>query len=521
MTTESPEPPRRSTSREVATTRLRIERPTDFTLVEREYQLVRYTLPDELFYSAHNSSQVFGRVQNALRDQLSCAYKSYQYDTLDGPRRWAVYALYPRNVEPEAVVLSWPKSVTLPHRSIACGEAPFHIQVKLFQIAVFRGDDAGRFVGQDACFAYARPAGGDFHYCVHVEVQGARETSENDTVHEFAVIPHVKRFGTAVQPYRSWETLYGKRPQVARFVFLHLRSEAVEREAKVYHEVRIPDRRAHLKYHDLHDIEASRGKILADFLQQFLAFLHRLGISGTCVRRNVTRFKPHAQEGLDLSRLGTVAVYDNRLARERWPMTAYVEVLATLRHEIQFVPADQITDSATNGPDRIGWLVLLDAAAEDFADGGLLAGQDDPYQALYRASPQAPKQSIIINPNDRNALNGLDFLEYPLVQPDADLALRLEVALTELYLKCAVAYGYELFPLPLPADEGQYRAYIQKRWYEGDVYTTALWFADGQLRFADLGDPTARSAFEQLARQWGVDYGARFEEYLEVVERGK
>jgi len=159
-----------------------------------------------------------------------------------------------------------------------------------------------------------------------------------------------------------------------------------------------------------------------------------------------------------------------------------------------------------------GVIVLLDAAAEDFKEDGILAGQADPYPVLYREYPNIPKHSINVNSNDPDALEGGDYLDYSLIQiQDNDFARNLAVVLNELYLKCAIIHGTVHFPLPFLPDE---LAFVRRGRFGGETITTALWFAEHQLHFADLGDPAQSGAFYELLEKWGVDWDEKYEKLL-------
>jgi len=501
--------------RTVQTTTLEIERPANFARLEEQFRVERYVLPDELRHSGQNRSVIFGHVHTALRNQLECAYKSFKYDMLDGKQCWVVYALFPHDAQPTPVTLPWTRaSGELPHRSVSFADVPFHITLKLLQISLFRGTTSARFVGQDDCYTYAGPDGPNFHACVRIELTGARHARETDPVQEFRVIPHATRFGPAdLSKIRPWDALYGKRAVDNRFYFLHLKTGQAEREQIVYRIVRLPNRRVRVKYHDPRNLDAGRGKILDDFIREYLAYLGNLGIIGAPRRRVLTHFKAPGGLELDFSQFGPVGVYDNRLARDSHSLSAYVELFARLRRDVPFVPVNDLVNAPAGGV-----LVLLDAGPADFAEGGVLEGREDPYLRLYRDTPEIPKQSLVVNMNDPNTLAGRDYLEYPFpgLQHAHDLDLQLEVALNELYLKCAVVREHASAPLPLGQGE---RAFVRRHTYDGETYTTALWFSNQRLQFSDLSDPAARERFMAMTAHWGVDYVARFEEFLDLRRR--
>jgi hypothetical protein len=491
----------------VDTTALMMARPTDYSALEERFRLMRYVLPDGLLYRSRTNKTDFGRVHNTLRNQIDFPYKSFQYDRLDGSPHWAVYVLYPQGSETVEVTLPWFNSAALPARDVTFAEIPLHILLKLLHVSLFRGVESRRFVGRDNCYVYARRAGGDYHLCVQVELKGDPEASESDAVQEFHVIPHAKRFGRASLPVSPSYPVYGKRPVGDRFYFLQLRSGEETSEEAVYREITFPDRRARVKYYDPNDLHAGRGKIMADFIRDYVAYLRELGFGAALRQRTFTPIKVPLDVDLDLSQLGTVGIYDNRLARTPHPLSAYIALLGQLHPEITFVACADL-EAAPSG----GVLALLDAGAEDFEEGGLLEGRQDPYSTLYASWPNVPKQSFNVNPNDPNLLAGGDYLNYPVPQAsDEDVERNLDVVLSELYQKCALIHGLQLFPLPLVPDAC---VFVRKRRSHGDMFTTAMWCEDGHLHFADLGDPLQSGPFyEQMARG-GVDWDQRFEEVL-------
>ncbi len=493
----------------VTTTTLMIDQPQNYDLLEEQYWLVRYVIPDPLRYRKNPTD--FGRVYNTIRDQIDYPYKSFQHDELDGKKnkKWAVYILYPREAPVRDLTLPWFQDTPLPRRDIHFSDLPLHVLLKLLQIRFFRGDQTSRFVGQDKCYVYARSGGGDFHYCVEVELKGAPTNREGTPTQELRVIPHARRFGKIEPPFQPSRPLFGKRAVGNKFFFIHLKSGVAEQEPAVYDIVTFPGKRAQVKYHDPRNLDAGKGKIVLDFIQQFLTNLKELGITGHAKERIFTLANPPKQVDLPVQQLGIVGVYDNRLKRTHL-LADYVDLFNGMYPDVRFVALDDIR-SAPQG----GALVLLDAKAEDFEEDGMLSGESDPYFALYAAHPEIPKQSLNVNPNDPDALEGGDYLDYPMVQPeDDDLARNLRVALSELYLKCAIVHGIERFALPLLPEE---LVFIRRDRFGGEVFTTALWFEGHRLRFIDLRDPTQREAFYQLLDRWGVGWDEQYE--LLLAER--
>jgi hypothetical protein len=490
----------------VTTTTLVIDQPQSYDILEARYRLVRYVIPDQLLYRKVRTD--FGRVYNTIRDQIDYPYKSFQHDELDGKRnkKWVVYILYPREAPVRDLLLPWFQDTPLPRRDIHFSDLPLHVLLKLLQIRFFHRDETSRFVGQDRCYVYARSGGGDFLYCVEVELKGAPTNTEGVPTQEFRVVPHARRFGRVEPPYQPSRPLFGKRAVGNKFFFMHLKSGVAEQEPAVYDIVTFPGRRAQVKYHDPRDPDAGKGKIVLDFIQQFLVDLKELGITGHAKERTFTRASPPKHVDLSVQRLGLVGVYDNRLQRAHL-LADYVDLFNNMSPGVHFVALDDVR----NAPEG-GVLVLLDAKAEDFDEDGMLSGESDPYPALYTAHPEIPKQSLNVNTNDPDALEGGDYLDYPPLQSDdGDLARNLGVALSELYLKCAVIHGIGRFALPLLPKE---LAFIRRARFGGEVFTTALWFEGDWLRFLDWRDPAQREAFYQLLDGWGVCWDEQYEQLL-------
>jgi len=490
------------------TTTLVVERPPNYALLEARFQLVRYLIPDALRHRGNPTD--FGRVHNTVRDQLDYPYRSFQHDKLDGAKneKWAIYVLYPRDAQIGELALPWYGDEPLPRREITFSDLPLHVLLKLLAFRFFRGDKTHRFVGQDKCYVYARPGGkdSDFHYCVEIELSGAPGNTEGAPTQEFRVTPHARCFGKAAPPFRPGWAYFGKRSVGSRFLFLHLKSEAVEHEPAVYSLVTFSGKRAQVKYHDPRDVNAGKGKIVFDFTQQFIAHLKELGIVAHLRERTFTLAPLSKTATIDVQQLQEVGLYDNRLRRAH-SLDDYVGLFQSMYPALRFVALEDIRRAPQGGV-----IVLLDAAAEDFKEDGLLFGRADPYPALYKEHPNIPKHSINVNANDPDALEGGDYLDYPLIQlPDKDFERNLDVVLRELFLKCAIIHGTAHFPLPLLPSE---LAFVRRGRYGGETITTALWFADQQLHYAYLGNPAQSQAFYELLERWGVDWDEQYDRLL-------
>lgn len=491
-------------SRTITTTTLVFEQPLDYSQIEKQYRIERYIIPNNLQYN--QNPKTYGRVHNAFRDQINYPYRSYMHDKIDGEKnkKWVFYVLYPKDVEAVEVSLPWAQDTPLSKKGIAFKDLPLHMFLKLLQIRFFRGNDTKRFVGHDKCYVFARSSKNDVHTCVEIEIKEAITNRESSPLQEFRVIPHARRFGKAEPSYHFADPLFGKRAQGKNFFFIHLRSDAVASEETVYKIANFKNSRAQLKYHDPNNLDAGRGKIVFDVLQAFLSSLADLGITGKLRTRQVKPAQTSDIALLQDSLSGTVGVFDKRLNSDN-PLSDYIELFNTISPSVRFLPIHDITHAPQGGV-----IVLLDAKAEDFEDGGILFPEyEDPYPLLYSNHPEIPKHSLNVNPNDTDTLDGKDYLDYPMLAMDDDsFARKLEVILNELYLKCAIIHGKSLFPLPLAPKD---MAFIRRANYNGQKITVALWFKDNHVRFANLDDPQESDTFYNLAEKWGVHWDEQYE----------
>ena len=497
-----------TTSRTITTTTLVLEQPLDYSCIKEHYKVERYIVPSSLQYNKNRTN--YGRVHNAFRDQVNYPYRSYMHDKLDGEKnkKWVFYVLYPKEAETHDITLPWFQRESLQRKGIAFSDLPLHMFLKLLQIRFFRGDETKRFVGHDKCYVYARSDKNDIHTCVEIEIKEAITNRETSSLPEFHVIPHAKRFGKAEQPYYPADPLFGKHVEGKKFFFTHLHSRAVEKEKTVYKLVNFKNSRAQLKYHDQHNLDSGKGKIVFDFLQAFLGNLADLGIIGH-LRTRLVKPAPSPEIALlPVSLLSTVGVFDKRLNPTN-SLSDYVDLFTMFSSSVKFIPVTDITQAPQGGI-----IVLLDAKAEDFEDGGILSSQyEDPYPLLYNNHPEIPKHSLNVNSNDPDALDGDDYLDYSMLHPDdGSFQRKFEVILNELYLKCSIIYGSDTFPLPLIANEV---AFIRRDNYNSQKITLALWFEDNHIRFANLDDPQEREVFYNLAEKWGVDWDEQFDILLD------
>src|SRR5207248_1303880 len=154
----------------------------------------------------------------------------------------------------------------------------------------------------------------------------------------------------------------------------------------------------------------------------------------TSKERTFTEFLPPDREvQLPLGNLNAISVYDNRLMRNH-PMQDYLDLFARMWPDLTFTTITELS-AAQDG----AVLIMQDHNKEDFLEGGVLAGQVDPYTDLYTRFPQLPKQSIDVNSNGSEGMTVQEYLDYPFPKMDnEDFQQKVEMALSQLYLKSVI-----------------------------------------------------------------------------------
>jgi len=522
----------------VQTTTLLVSRPTDFPQLEANYTLVRYVLPAALRSKGqderHKGSRanMYAQVHNSLRGQLDYPYKTYMFDRIDGPYRWAVYALVLRSEEPKALRLGFHPGPPIAPQPIPFTKIEFHVLLKLLQIAYFRGELPGYFIGQDNCYVYAKRSKKlDCDICVHIQLQGDIRTEQDDPLQVFKVIGGARPFRRLLEEPARWSGIYfGRRPRDNKAYYIHLRTDKAQEYMKggkaVYTISPLQGRRTTLPYHDLRHIDESAGKVLYDFIQGFTRYLAQHGIDSRIRERMFHPFAkvPEKRAGLPLHLLGSVYIYDNRLQPLQRPapyqeadLPAYVDLiarlLAKLQPDLHFAP---ITDLAQAQGRPI--LVLQDHEEEDFKAQGLLFGRPDPYEILYAAFPHLPKQSLNVNPRDaedKKDLSPDDYLSYGLPSTgdeQDEFCQKLQMALYQLYLKDVIVNERSVQER-LPFYPAPY-IFIRKRRIGDRSHELLLHLEGDTLRFVDLQSPDGKRAREDLLVPLGVDWAEMEERML-------
>jgi hypothetical protein len=505
-------------TRTVQTTTLLVSRPVDFSLLEQKYKLVRYVLPDNFRYREHKDKSLYGKMHNALRDQLNCPYKTFKYDKLEkGITRWVVYALYPREAEVQSVTIPFLSEIPLSRSDIPFASLDLHVLLKLLHIAYFRGDNnelAGRFIGQDRCYVYAkddREKG--VRVCLEIEIKGDIRNQQEQDMQEFKVVGHARPFRRVTSVENLSYAYFGSKERDGKRYFIHLKRSEIEHvplAKEPIYVIRPQDKqRTTLAFHDQQHIEACVGKILHDFIRDFRAYLAQYGIVCTSKERTFTELvSPKHQTHLPLSRLGMAYVYDNRLNQQKYSLQQCLDLFSLLVPDVHFTP---ITHLSSAGDRPV--LVVQDHNREDFEEEGILQDRDDPYDALYQTFSHLPKQSISINQVEREGHTADEYLDYTLPQAsDEVFKQKLEVALLQLYLKDVILHERSVED-SLPLAPTSY-IFIRKDRYYSRTYETLLYFQDDRLHFLDLRDPGTVDQRNKLLNRLGINWEEMYNRML-------
>ncbi|GCE20913.1 hypothetical protein [Dictyobacter kobayashii] len=517
--------------RPTSTTTLIVTKPTDFSLLEAHYQLIRYILPKDLRYRAKHDKNTYGRMHNCLRDQLNCPYKTFMYDTIDGSQKWVVYALYSRPVKPGTLIdvkLPFVSDIALEKREISFRELELHNLLKLLQIAYIRGDQTNRFVGQDYCYVYAKKdtKEDDALVCLRIDLNGDIRNQKEDIEQELKITGRACLFKKVNYPSDTLPPFpyFGNKPTQDKRYLIHLKRDEIENHKKnnlpLYGIRTRADKRTTLDYHDQYHIDASRGKLLFDFINDFRSFLTQFDISCRIKERQFMMFDPLSEDqaSLPLCLLDPIKVFDNRLNKTH-SLQNYLEIFDQIFDEqsVHFVDIEDLS-MALNEPA----LILQDHNKEDFLEGGILFGQVDPYKQVYDTYAHIAKQSFNINQN-KGVHSNLDmYLHYDL--PSANnksFRVKLEAALEQLYLKNVVLneLSVQAYLPHMPINQ----IFIRKmRTIANQApYETLLYVENDRLRFVDLRDPAQKILRDKLLGQLGIDWCEQEEHMLHKYRKSK
>jgi|SRR5579885_2187825 hypothetical protein len=224
------------TAQTVQTTTLLVSRPASFPVSDANFTLVRYVLPATLRSKSQdarnksNSSSIYAQLHNSLRSQLDYPYRTFMFDRIDGPPKWVVYVLVPKGERPKVLRLGFQPGPPLEPQQIPFGIIEFHVLLKLLQIAYFRGEQPGYFIGQDHCYVYAKRSRElDCDICVEVQLQGDIRTQPDDPIQEFKVIGRAHPFRRLLDESQRWSGIYfGRRLRNGKVYYIHLRVDRAQ-----------------------------------------------------------------------------------------------------------------------------------------------------------------------------------------------------------------------------------------------------------------------------------------------------
>lgn len=500
----------------VTTTRFLAQKPQHFTALNTKFELIRYVVPETFYDEGNNLKNPYAQLHNCLRDQLDYPYKTFTKDTLDGLniQKLVVYVLYPKNEQPKDIYLPFLSEAHLEYRAITFNDLEFHVLLKLLQIAYFRGEQANYFIGQDNCYAYAKRAprkSGDI--CVWLKLQGDIRNINEAVVHSFVVIGQASYFRKIKEPLSSRKYVYFLRNSRGNDVFyIHAKEEEVTRSIQtgsaLYAISPAKNTRTVLPYLDLKNIRASKGKILQDFIEKFMAYLEENGIHCIQPQRTFQRVDNllHPTPSFPLDNL-KVGVYDNRFDHSLLAHSVYKpsidQYLTFLQNQnlgVNFVHVTHI-DKALNQP----ILILQDYEEEDFEEKGYFAQHTDPYKELYNKHIHIAKQSLNVNLNTQAASNATTYMSYNLPkQDDRSFINRLEMALTQLYLKDIVLNKRSVSEW-LPDFPTRY-VFLRKRRVNSHPYAILLYVENDTLCFLNMRSVGERAKAQKIMEDLGVDW---------------
>jgi hypothetical protein len=515
-----------SETRTTPTTTLLITKPTDFTLLEATYQLLRYELPDDVrwkFRNAKNPSEMWARMQNSLQAQINSPYRVFTHDRLsDGPYdKWVVYVLALRHREPQPITLLPWSDAALPCKPIAFTDLAFHMVIKLLQVAHMHGNQAGRFTGQGRCYVHAKRNDTISHICVQLDLHEDILTQEGDQIRRFKVEAQAKLFQRcqADEYLSSREAYFSRRnaPDGAIY-FLQLKPDEIKRlkeKNECFYKIGTrPGEKTTLVYHNLNHIEESTGKILSDFLRDFRQFLARHGIESQPYMRTFSEYTPPKEDELRLKHASpqVVSVFDHR-KKKTHPLRAYLQLFESMKPDMHFVSVEDL--SQVHQP----VLVLQDYQRRDFLDDGIFAGETDPYQELYREYWTLPKQTLNVNGLEAKDLDIDAYLSYPFPK-QSQFQHKLDASLMELALK-AIIYSDKPLSGCLPFFPEQLMYACKQRNVPGlaEPFETMLYVEDDHLCFLDLRDPEQRMQAQERCLRLGVDWFERSEQMIYKYRR--
>lgn len=516
------------------TTTLEIERPTDFSILEREFRLVYYPLPSS-YVKAPKKSHKYQKLHIQLKNQLQQPYKTYDYAIINEETVPVVYVLYRRsdiaNLDEQPKELKWSTQKMQPV-DIDFDHIPFHILIKLLQADYFRGDYERTFISQGDFFILAKHGReGNGAVCLLIEVKGDRRNTDDMTIQAFQVTGSARKFVKITDPNDPKQlpkdsektTPYFRREtRQTEIIFSQVKqkefAEFIEARRPLFKIKRRKDKKPSLPYHDQLNLFISRGGILYTFIENFCAYLGEKGLVAKPKFRTLSKFSADQNyANLPISELGKIHIFDNRIDKDPQQLEDFLILLNRWlkeeSYQVEFELVSSIVDAS-----RIPTLLLQDHEKKDFVKGGRFFEQgitNDPKQAIY-SDPKyknTPKQSL-------NLATEIDLKARKL---------RIHVALNQLLLKDLIMNrrsvngilpGFSssedypkqlsLFPDFDPTPLRDY-AFVRRKTYDGESRTTLVQFRNDHLEFIDVSDDF--KMLYQVSERMNLDWD---EIYLEL-----
>ncbi len=520
------------------TTAIELYPPSDFTVLESQYRLVKYVLPRMLVFTKDDNK--YAKMHVEIKEHLNVPYRVFTYDRVNGSRRWSLFALFPvKSNENGETDLDLPELTyagePLKAKVISFSEPPLHVLVKILQVAYTRKDEDGqkkaRFVGNDKCYIYAMPSDehGRYHKCLEIEVRG---DIQNENV--FYIDGHARTFAldSTINPdYINQNTYFTQIPiKDDMVIFNQVKRSTVQQYAKnpssappLYRQRAFTGRRTTLDFHSIEsqeDTEQTRGYLTDTFIRGFSKYLQNFGFQVEYINRVFKEFitGPTAEFSLPIEKLGKVYVYDARMSRET-PLDHFLQLLQEKFPEVKLEEINSLDDIDTSP-----LVVIEDCEDRAFRGGMPLEGETDPHEEIYRSYPSIPKQFINVNTNaltqrdesgTEKTLSREDYLSYePMKLGESQIVMLFN----QLYLKDVILNTRSVASC-LPVLSDLMFVHREHQIIDGAKrkFEVALHFLNDNVQFYDLiNEAGDREAFHDLLKRWEVDWDYN---YSKMVDR--
>jgi len=492
------------------TTNISIDEATIINLANlAPFKIVRYEVPGKFRYLKDKNK--FGRFHNALKEQLPKPYYFYSYDEPTP----AIYVLYEREAEVLPLEIEFLSAEEFKQQEMKIADftgKKLHIIIKLLLAKYFESrDNKNReaFVSQGKYYILAERMKDDRGFiCLEIELK------QHYPAQEFSVIGRATRFikcekdeikpgYKAIYPY-----FFSRMGPIGGQTFLRpLKPSKIEKwEKEIFRINRHSSAPAQLAYHSVKKPEATRGYTLYKFIEKFIQFLKGYGITAIQKERNFLKHKSQLQDpNLQISNLGIIYLFDNRLNKATIPIEAYQKLLQEKYQSELGISFEVITEAELAPPKPL--LVIQDYKEADFEENGKLYGEEDPYKRFYKAHPDIPKQSVNVNLNSNNE----DYLEYGILELDKSFDYRFRVCFNELYLKDIILNKRdvryllgltEILQLHLAQFKLQEYVFVRNR----KSHPILLYVKDGHFEFVDLRAPEGKVLRDTVLEGYGLDW---------------